>query len=182
MYHALNLSSSSIQTIAWVILSKRWGEHTENNKNKPILCHWNLWLNTTTCFSLSNAVLHWKTYCHASKKTKNSSIFQRNLPQFPLLCDTPRNCRTKTTQHFGWLKDVESFSPKFPRDPSTDQWKTSILLFLLSLLPLGLWCFMDIGSMYTPSSILVSLGRCDLKRNKMHTEDITLWEADIGQR
>lgn len=70
MYHALNPSSSSIQTIAWVILSKRWGEHTENNKNKPILCHWNLWLNTTTCFSVSNAVLHWKLTVMPPKNKK----------------------------------------------------------------------------------------------------------------
>lgn len=160
--------------------------HREHNRNKTILCYWNLWLDTF-CFSISNPVLHKKL---TVMLPKTSSMFHGDLPQFPLPCNTLCNYRrTKTMQCFDWSKDVESFSLQSPRDPTTDQWKTFILLFPLHLHPLGfavLWisvaCILPLLRSCLWTSI-VSEGK-----NKMLTKAATPWhflplrEANAGQR
>lgn len=121
---------------------------------------------------------------------KNSSMFHGDLPQFPLPCNTSCNYRrTKTMQCFDWSKDVESFSLQSPRDPTTDQWKTSILLFPLHLHPLGfavLWisaaCILPLLRSCLWTSIVLE------GKNKMLTKAATPWhflplrEANAGQR
>lgn len=117
-------------------------------------------------------------------------MFHWDLPQFPLPCNTPCNYRTtKTTQHFGWPKDVESFSLWPPRDPTTDQWKTSILLFLLHLHPWGFAVLWILVARILP--LLCSCLQASLileRKNKMLTKCITsrrflsLRVADAGQR
>ena len=161
--------------------------HRKHNRNKTILCHWSIWLDTTFFPSVSNPVLHYKLTVTLQK---NSSMFHWDFPQFPLPCNTSCNYRrTKTTQHFGWSKDVESFSLQSPKDPTTGQWKTSVLLFLLHLHPWGfavLWILVACIFPLLCSRLWASLLLGGI--NKMLTKDVTarhflpLMEADAGQR
>lgn len=91
-------------------------------------------------------------------------------------------------QHFSWSKDVESFLLLSPWDPTTDQWK-NLCFVVSSSTPMGLCCFMDTGSMYTPSPCSRLWASLVLEgKNKILTKGVTPWhflplrEADAGQR
>ena len=92
-------------------------------------------------------------------------------------------------QHFGWSKDVESFSLRSPRDPTTDQWKTSVLLFILHLHPWGFAVLQILVACILPLLCSCLWASLILEgKNKMLTKGLTsrhflpLREADAGQR
>lgn len=122
------------------------------------------------------------TYCHASKKLIHFSLGP-SLVSMP--CSTPCNSRrTKTMQHPGWSKQVESFPLWSPRDLTTDQWKSSVLFVSSPSTSLRLCCFKDMGSMCTPPLLCLCL-RASLileGKNKMLTRSVILLTLSASER